>query len=349
LAWPGGIALVDPFACDVSALAGVLGAPATMVTHAGAADLPILERVCGSRPAGLFDTQLAAGFVGLGMPSLLALVSVLLGVRLDKSEQLGDWARRPLPDSARVYAAGDVAHLLPLAAKLRDRLEELGREAWAAAECETLRVNTARESDPETAWWRIKGARSLRGEHARVAQSVAAWREMRARDLDRPPRFVMGDLVLAGIAARPPHNVAELTSMRGAESLPKSVAQGVMAAVEAGRAMDRSQLRAPPRHRDDAALDAAASLLAAWTGQIAEAEQLEARLLSTRDDVKALVNGRPSRLDHGWRAHLVGDPLRDLLAGDAVLRLVDGGRRVKFERESGAESKGNGRVGEGRA
>jgi ribonuclease D len=248
-----------------------------------------------------------------------------------------------------VYAAGDVAHLLPLAAKLRDRLEELGREAWAAAECETLRVNTARESDPETAWWRIKGARSLRGEHARVAQSVAAWREMRARDLDRPPRFVMGDLVLAGIAARPPHNVAELTSMRGAESLPKSVAQGVMAAVEAGRAMDRSQLRAPPRHRDDAALDAAASLLAAWTGQIAEAEQLEARLLSTRDDVKALVNGRPSRLDHGWRAHLVGDPLRDLLAGDAVLRLVDGGRRVKFERESGAESKGNGRVGEGRA
>ena len=64
LSWSHGIALVDPFACDVRALADVLHAPATMVTHAGASDLPILDRAIGARPAGLFDTQLAAGFVG---------------------------------------------------------------------------------------------------------------------------------------------------------------------------------------------------------------------------------------------------------------------------------------------
>ena len=119
LAWPGGIVLVDPLACDVAALSAVLASPAMMITHAGSADLPIIERACGARPQVLFDTQLAAGFVGLGQPSLVSLVSALLDVRLDKGDQLTDWARRPLSDSARRYAAGDVAHLTALTAELR--------------------------------------------------------------------------------------------------------------------------------------------------------------------------------------------------------------------------------------
>lgn len=334
LSWEGGVALVDPLACDASALGDLLRSPSMMITHAGAADLPILERACGVRPTSLFDTQLAAGFVGFGTPSLVSLVSALLGTRLDKSEQLGDWTRRPLPDAARVYAAGDVAHLLALTDELQRRLAAKGRKAWAAAECEALRTMPSRDQEPETAWWRIKGARSLRGERAAVAQAVTAWREQRARELDRPGRFVLGDLVLAGIASRPPKSRDDLTGMRGAGSLPPQVVSSVLEAVEAGRTMDRSQLRLPPRYEDDPALDAAVGLLAAWTGQVAGAEEVEARLLATREDVKAVVNGRPSRLDDGWRAEMVGDRLRDLLAGHAVLRLVEGGRRVQLETET---------------
>lgn len=331
LSWPGGVALVDPFACDVRVLAELLATPSTMITHAGASDLPIIERACGARPQRLFDTQLAAGFVGLGMPSLVSLVSGLLDTRLDKSEQLADWTRRPLPDATRRYAAGDVAYLHALAERLRERLDERGRRAWADAECEELRSAPGRDQDPDTAWWRIKGARSLRGERAHVAQAVAAWRERRARELDRPTRFVLGDLVLAGIAARPPKSAGDLTKMRGAGSLPSGVVRAVLEAVELGRAMPASGLRQPPKHSgDDPALDAAVALLAAWTGQVAGAEGVESRLLATRDDVRALVNGRPGRLDAGWRAEMVGDRVRHLMSGEAVLRLVDGGRRVEI-------------------
>jgi ribonuclease D len=334
VSWSDGVALVDALACDVTPLREILEGPATMVTHAGAADLPILERACGARPSVLFDTQLAAGFVGLGLPSLSVLVSSLLGVRLDKKEQLTDWARRPLSAAAQAYAASDVIHLLALTAELRERLGSAGREEWAAAETEVLRTLPARDQDPGTAWWRIKGARSLRGEHATVAQAVAAWRERRAQELDRPTRFVLSELVMAGLVARPPRTTRELTDLRGAESLPKAVAAAVLEAVEAGRAMPRSELRVPPRHDDDAALDAAAGLLVAWIGQEAVRERIEPRLLGTRDDVRALVNGRPSRLDDGWRAEIVGNQIRQLVAGRAVLRLVDGGRRVRLESDS---------------
>jgi ribonuclease D len=334
LSWPGGIALVDPLACDVHALADILAEPGTMITHAGGADLPIVERACGARPRALFDTQLAAGFVGLGQPSLVSLVSTMLGVRLDKGDQLADWTRRPLSPSARRYAAGDVAHLLPLAAALRTRIDELGRREWVAAESEVLLRTPGRDADPDTSWWRIKGARSLRGERACVAQAVAAWRERRAQETDRPLRFVLPDLALAALVQRPPSTLDELARVRGAGNLPRAVGRGVLEAIEQGRAMRREDLREPPRHGDDPGLDAAVGLLTGWAAQVAGGERLDARLLATRDDVKAVVNGRPSRLDDGWRAEMIGADLHALVQGDAIVRLVDSGRRLSLERDS---------------
>ena len=331
LAWPGGIVLVDPLACDIAALAEVLATPSTMVTHAGSADLPIIERACGARPKALFDTQLAAGFVGLGQPSLVSLVSALLDVRLDKGDQLTDWARRPLSDSARRYAAGDVAHLLALTAELRERLQRCGREAWAVAECEVLLDARPRDPDPDLAWWRIKGSRSLRGEQACIAQSVVAWRELRAREQDLPARFVLSELALTALVQRPPKSADDIAQLRGAGSLPKPVVEGLFEAVTAGRAMDQSELRSPPKHGDDSGLDAAVGILNGWASQVASGEKVDARLLATREDVKALVNGRPGRLDDGWRAAMVGDDLHALVAGEAVVRLVGGGKRLQLE------------------
>jgi ribonuclease D len=331
LCWGDQVALVDALATDVRALADVFAESSTMVTHAGGADLPIIDRACGGRPEALFDTQLAAGFLGLGQPSLVSLVQAMLGIRLDKGDQLSDWTRRPLSASARSYAAGDVAHLLPLAEAIRDRLAAMGRTEWVDAENALLLQTPLRAPDPDVSWWKIKGARSLKGERACIAQSVGAWRELRAQQVDRPPRFVLSDLTLASLVQRPPGNAAELAKLRGAGSLPKPVVQGILDAVEAGRAMDRDELRSPPKHGDDSALDAAVGLLTGWAAQVASGDKVDARLLATRDDVKALVNGRPSRLDDGWRAEMLGDDLHALVRGDAIVRLVDGGRRLQIE------------------
>ena len=331
VSWATGVALVDPLSCDVRALEPVLRAPATMVTHAGASDLPIIDRAIGARPSALFDVQLAAGFVGLGLPSLGSLVSILLGVRLDKSEQLADWSARPLSSATRRYAAADVEHLFPLTVELQHRLQEMGRETWAASECEALRTNADRRTDPDTAWWKIKGSSSMRGEKARVAQAVASWRELRAQRLDTLPRFVLPDLALAAVVGRPPRTRDQLFALRGVNRLPNDVARELLDVVEAGRQMPKEQLRLPEKYDDGPELDAAVALLVAYVAELARAERIEKQLLATRDDVKALVYGRPSRLDSGWRAEVAGDALHRLLDGQAVIRLTDKGRRLKLE------------------
>ena len=159
ISWEGGIALVDPLAVDVSPLASVLDGNGVAVLHAAEQDLEVLERACGTVPSRLFDTQVAAGFLGQVSASLVNLVERILGIRLLKGDQLTDWTRRPLSAGQLAYAAGDVAHLLELRRVIGTRLDEMGRSAWAAEEFEILLLRDRSPTEPDEAWWRLPRSR----------------------------------------------------------------------------------------------------------------------------------------------------------------------------------------------
>lgn len=333
IAWPGGIALVDPLALDMTPLAAVLGGAGCMVAHAAEQDLTILERACGRNPTHLFDTQVAAGFIGLGSPSLVLLVERLLGSRLGKGDRLTDWTRRPLSEEQRVYAAADVDHLLALHDVLVDRLTDAGRLDWALDECEQRRLRIRTRPEPEVAWWKTKGARQLRGKARGVAQEVVAWRERTAERLDVPPRFVLSELALTGIIHRPPRTRDELNAVRGVDSraLRDGASSELLGAVERGLALEPPALRLPESDRVDRSLAPAVTVLGAWLAQRAGELDLDAAVLATRADLTQLLQGNESRLGSGWRAELVGAPLKRLLEGDATLTLADGGRRIVLD------------------
>ena len=235
LAWPGELVLVDPLAVDMAPFAEILRGPAVAVLHAADQDLEILELVCGTVPANLFDTQVAAGFTGLSTPSLATVYEKLLGVKVGKGDRLTDWLHRPLTDDQLVYAANDVAHLLEVHDLLVADLEGRGRLQWALDECELQRVRGRGQRDPEEVWRRIKEARQLKGKARGVARAVAAWRERRAATLDIPVRYVLSDIAVVGIAQRPPRNRAELERIRGFDKgMRDEAVKDLLAAVKAG-------------------------------------------------------------------------------------------------------------------
>jgi ribonuclease D len=332
IAWIGGLALVDPLAVDPAPLGELLAGPGCMVAHAADQDLSILERACGCAPSQLFDTQIAAGFIGMGTPSLAATVEKLLGARLTKGDRLTDWTRRPLRAEQRAYAAADVEYLLPLHDALVERLVVMGRLEWATDECEERRQRIRQRPDPETAWWRIKGARQLRGTGRGVAQMVAAWREQTAEALDVPARYVLSDLALAGVVQRPPRNREDLTGIRGIDGrMRENTVAEILRAIDAGLALPASELRLPDVDRIDRSLAPAVTVVGAWLAQRANELELDPALLATRADLTALLHDRPSRLAKGWREELVGEPLQRLLHGEANLVLRDGGRRIELQ------------------
>ncbi len=121
IAWADDLVLIDPLALDLTPMAEVFAGDGLAVMHAASQDIEVFAQAVGSVPSRLFDTQIAAGFLGYGTPSLTALVEGELGIRLPKGDRLTDWLRRPLDQRQEDYAASDVAHLLEVHTRLSGR------------------------------------------------------------------------------------------------------------------------------------------------------------------------------------------------------------------------------------
>jgi ribonuclease D len=317
-----GIALVDALAVDLAPFAQVLDGPGLAVMHAARQDMEVLDRACGTLPSQLADTQLLAGFLGYTSPSLSTLLERELQVRAPKADRLTDWLRRPLGAAQLTYAAADVAHLLELHDVLWDRVVAKQRADWATEACEELRTEDRGPRDPDDAWRRIKEIRHLRSSALAIAQAVAAWRERKAIEVDQTPRFVLSDLGVVGVAGAAPTTVDELRSLRGVDgrNLRGGMAEELLTVV--ARAKDSTPVKAPSSNVPEmpAELRPAVPLVSAWVSQRARDLELETSLLATRSDLEDLLRGvRDARLTTGWRAEIVGEPIRRLVEGEATL------------------------------
>lgn len=328
IAWDGGLVLIDPLAIDVRPLAKLMQSDTLAVLHACTQDLEVLDQACGEIPQRLFDTQVAAGFLGLSTPSLAALHERELGIHLEKSNRLTDWLRRPLKAGQLEYAASDVDNLLEIHDRLVAQLEDLSRLQWARDECEIVRTRPHGPKPPDDAWMRIKEARHLRGRALSVARSVAAWRERRAAEIDQPARFVIADLAVVSIAQSAPKTSDSLARIRGVDKgmAGGSLGRQIIEAVAEGVELDWRPSRSVNRRDQSRELRPAVALVAAWVNQIARDSHLDPALLATRADVEALVRGdADARLAFGWRAEIAGGPIKRLVSGDAALAFENGG------------------------
>ncbi len=328
------IALVDPLAVDVAGMKRAFESSTTCTIHAGSQDLEILETVCGEVPQRIFDTQIAALFSGYRATSLAKLVDDLLEVQLDKSAQLTDWTRRPLPEAEQRYAASDVAHLLDLRDVLIARLEEEDRLSWAEEEFERLRQRDRSRPDPETLWWKLRGKSKLRGKARGVAQELASWREQVAERENRPPRTILSDMALLSLAHRPARDIRDLRGVRNFDPKRFKHTDDLLNAIGRGLELPAHQLRLPPRKPENLPqVDGVITLCLAWLSQRAREERIDMSVLGTRDDVTELVLKQRSRLNKGWRQTLVGHELESIIDGRAAL-CVNGTKLELLDRAS---------------
>lgn len=321
IAWSSGIAVVDPLKTDIRRITRIFGPDHLIVLHAAQQDIDVLTHAVGAIPDRMYDTQIAAGFLGFSTPSLSSLVNAELKINLPKGDRLTDWLRRPLTEGQLSYAASDVEHLLELHDRLRRQLEQRERDTWAEEACEELRTRRVGPHDPADAWLRQKDLRTMKPRTRGILASLAEWRERRAMASDIPPRQVLPDLALHGVAQRDPSSVGELAQARGVDERHTRGAMGqeILDAVERGRTR-RADLPVAEGDEVDRHLRPAITLVSAWISEVARTHDVDTALLATRTDIVALLRRDPTaRLASGWRHDLVGEDIGNLLAGRSGL------------------------------
>lgn len=330
--------LVDPFEVSLGLFVDFFRRDSVCVLHAAQQDLDVLSQSVGEIPQKIFDTQLCAGFLGYSQPSLSSLVSSFLRITLPKGDRLSDWLRRPLSRDQLTYAASDVVHLPALFELITAELENRGRQQWASQACEELRTRPTGPISSDDAWLKVKDVRTLKGRSRWIAQSVAKWREERAMYLNIPPRHVLSDIAILGIAQKAPRTSDELSKSRGVDNRHISGPHGDALLDAVAEGIQRAQggeLTFPSSENDDVdkSMRSAVTLVSAWITELARQSSLDVGLLATRRDIVELLSAAPhARLAQGWRADIVGRDIEDLVSGRKALTFqgLDNGTGLKL-------------------
>ena len=199
--------VIDPLALeDMKPLGDVLARKRVeTVLHAGSHDVLSLDRDWGMRIENLFDTNIAAAFVGMSRLGLANVLEEELGVDIPKEKRIqrSDWSNRPLSSRALDYAANDVRYLHELREALGKKLRKLGREDWVKEECQRLSETRYEAPDPEMAVFNVKGWRSLDDKGLAILKSLVEYREDHAVRMGRPHFRVIPDMALISLAEKP--------------------------------------------------------------------------------------------------------------------------------------------------
>jgi ribonuclease D len=316
--------LIDPFtAGDLAPLGPLFADPAVeKIFHDADYDVRILDRDASLRISGLFDTQIAAAFLGEKQLGLGNIVEKYLGMKLPKEFQRADWAERPLSAGMKEYAATDTAHLPDLRDRLRAELESRGRLHWA--EEEFLRREQTRwveGEDTREAYMKVKGARDLAPRGLAILRELYAWRDGVARERDQATFRVLGNQALLEMSASPPATARDLPSVTGlSEGMAQRRGREIMEALRRGLAVPEEELpRWPrsPRFERDLELEARVESLRDTRTRAAEQLGLDPGFLIPRATLEEIGKAQPTTLEalaqvpgvRRWQVEAVGETL----------------------------------------
>lgn len=291
----------------------------TLIFHACAEDLEVLEHGLNIIPDNIFDTQIAAGIANVGYSMGYArLVHRLFEVELDKQETRSDWLARPLTDRQIEYAAYDVAYLHSMYGILTTMLSEQERQAWFEEESLAVYTLVSDRKNTQDYHRKVKGAWKLGNESLTALKRLCDWREVTARSLDKPRSHVVKDNSLLEIARRMP---VVLTEMQGIDDLYggtiKRHGNALLQEVSIARHDQPLQRLPEPLSKS---VSAVMKAMRVGLNALAEGIELPQEFLSNKKELESIVRSAsegscvwPDRLNAGWREGLVKSVLQEVL------------------------------------
>ena len=322
--------IIDPLALeDLSSIAPIFSnVRIRKIFHGADYDIRSLYRDFGIVVNNLFDTQIAASFLGITELGLAALLKNRIGVELDKKYQRRDWSKRPLPSAMLAYAIHDSCYLIELSRILESELRNKKRLLWVKEECERLSQVRPLSPGNNPYFMKFKNARKLDARSLAVLESILKLRDEIARRRDRPPFKILSNEAIMGIALNKPLSLRELERIKGlSTSQIQMMGHSILKRVEASLALPKNRLPAFPkktRQPNSSRASKETNKLKSWRERRAKDFGIAPGLLCTNAQIELLARAFPkNRKDlesvdtlRQWQKKLYGQEILDLLTSN---------------------------------
>ena len=291
--------VIDPLSVqDLSPLAPVFAdARIRKVFHGADYDIRSLYRDFGIEVHSLFDTQIAARFLGVRETGLASLLKMRFDVLCDKKYQKKDWSQRPLPAAMLKYAVQDICYLLPLADILERELIEKGLLFCVEEECERLSGVRPNSSRNKPFFLSFKGAARLDPRSLAVLEKVLCFRDQVARRRDRPHFKVLGNKQIMEIARIKPVTKTDLTGIQGfSPRLIDHMGKSLIEKVREGLSLPDEALPVYPkkaRQRLKSKEAARVKALKSWRERLSGKLGVDPALVCTSAQIQAIAIANP--------------------------------------------------------
>lgn len=283
----------------------------TLIFHACAEDLEVLDHSINIQPTHIFDTQMAAGIVNIGYCMGYArLVDSLLDIQLDKQETRSNWLARPLTQRQLDYATVDVLHLHRLHSILMDMLDQQGRVKWFEEETKELFKVVDQRKNNQDYYTRIRGAWRLNAQSLSTLRHLCHWREDLSRSKDVPKSRIAKDNVLFDIAKKMPRSKQQLHTID--DWHPASIrryGELILKQIEVSHSQDHDAWAPQPL---SSSLNAIAKNIRKILIKISEEQQIPQEFLTNKREIEDILRSSqqgnyklPDRIKRGWRQQWV--------------------------------------------
>jgi ribonuclease D len=328
------LAIIDPISIgNTQPFWDLIAEPGrTVIAHAAREESRFCYRFTGKPIGGLFDTQLAAGFVGMEYPASLGnLVNRLCNKTLPKGQTRTNWRHRPLSRDQIVYALHDVTELEEMHQKLAVMIDKLDRKSWVDEEAES-KQQAVIEAENRENWRRVSGSSGLNARQLEIVKHVWRWRENRAKTTDRLTKRVMRDDLIVELAKVGSADAKKIRNIRGLDRRGfTDHYDDIAAAISDALAVPEDELPKKSRGTRRVVSPMLSQFLSTSIACISRQHKLAPPIVGNAEDVRELLGHELDRrkgdtepsLLKGWRGEIVGKTFRRILAGELAIRVAD--------------------------
>jgi len=319
--------LIDPLSVeDLSPLAPIFAdAGVRKVFHGADYDIRSLYRDVGIEVHSLFDTQIAAKFLGARETGLAVLLKKEFHVLSDKKYQKKDWSQRPLPSAMLQYAVQDICYLIPLADILERKLLKKRLLFCVEEECERLSRVRPDLSKNKSFFLSFKGAAKLGPRNLAILESILCFRDQVAKRRNLPCYKVMGNKSVLEIALKKPLARTDLAEINGlSPKLIDHMGKAIIKKVREGLSLPEKMLPVYPEKISQKLRPKEASRVKAlkiWRERLGCKWNVEPSLVCTNAQIQEIAVANPEQPENmecfhnirKWQIKLFGKDICNIL------------------------------------
>ncbi len=329
---------IDPLNIgDLSPLGRIFEAESPVkVIHSARNDIDVLMHYLDVEFTSVFDTQLAAAFLGHDrQTALFKLIKAECGIYPKKGHTLSDWSLRPLADDQIEYALDDVRYLLEIYRNQMERLEARGRLEWYLEEAESLTDPSTYNNAVHKMFRKVRSAAKVRNNRLPVLWALIKWREEKAKQVNKPRNFVVRDHILGAITSITPISKRSLSRVRGVSSgFISKWGDEILKTIAHAESFPDKNIPEIPRYHSRPGVSARTDILRIFLKQESNRLDISPELLLSKDLISSLAKDPPDNEQElysllklsGWRKEALGDDLISLLKGKLALILNPDGK-----------------------